>query len=224
MKTIIISLGGSIIVPDKIDISFLKNFKNLINNFVKKNYRFIIYCGGGSTARMYQNAYKKIIGENQEALDWIGINATYLNAVLLKTIFYGIAEEYIIQDPIKKIKFDKKILVAAGWKPGWSTDYDAVLVAKNLGVDEIINMSNIDYVYNKDPNKFKDAKPIKQISWKNFRKLVGSKWKAGLSMPFDPIAAKEAEKIKLKVIILGRDLDNLSDFLNNKKFKGTIIK
>ncbi|GAG25334.1 unnamed protein product, partial [marine sediment metagenome] len=130
----------------------------------------------------------------------------------------------IISDPTEKINFKKKILFAGGWKPGWSTDYDAVLLAKNLCVNEIINITNTDYVYDKDPNKFKDAKPIKEISWKKFRKLVGDRWKAGLCMPFDPIAVKEAEKLKLKVIVLGKDLKNLKNFLNNKKFEGTIIK
>lgn len=224
MKTIVLSLGGSIIVPDKIDINFLKNFKKLVNEFVKKGYKFAIYCGGGSTARAYQKAYEKIIGEDHEAMDWIGISATHLNAFLLRAIFYEISEEKIISDPTEKINFKKKIIFVGGWKPGWSTDYDAVLLAKNLQVAEIINMTNTDYVYDKDPNRFKDAKPIKEISWKKFRELVGSRWKAGLCMPFDPIAAKEAEKLKLKVIVLGKNLANLKNFLNNKKFEGTIIK
>ena len=224
MKTIVLSLGGSIIVPDKIDINFLKNFKKLINEFVKKDYRFAIYCGGGKIARQYQKAASSIGKLTEEDLDWIGIHATRLNAHLLRTIFKGMAEPKVVKNPTKKIKFNKKILIAAGWKPGWSTDYDAILLAKNLGVAEVINITNIDYVYSKDPNKFKDAKPIKEISWKKFRELVGSVWKAGLCVPFDPIAAKEAEKLKLKVIILGKNLKNLRNFLNNKKFRGTIIK
>lgn len=224
MKTIILSLGGSVIVPDKIDSAFLKNFKKLITEFVKKDFRFAVYCGGGSTAREYQEAYKNVVGDDQEALDWIGISSTHLNAFLLRTIFYDISEEKIISDPTEKINFKKKIIFAGGWKPGWSTDYDSVLLAKNLRASEVINITNTDYVYNKDPNKFKDAKPIKKISWEQFRKLVGNEWKAGLCMPFDPIAAKEAEKLKLKVIILGKNISNLSDFLNNKEFKGTVIE
>ena len=223
MKTIVLSLGGSVIVPEKIDVNFLKNFKKLITEFVKKNFRFAVYCGGGSTARRYQEAHKNMVGDDQEALDWIGISATHLNASLLKSIFDDTAEKNIITDPTEKIDFKKKIIFAGGWKPGWSTDYDAVLLAKNLGASEVINITNTDYVYDKDPHKFKDAEPIKKISWKEFRKLVGNEWKAGLNMPFDPIAAKEAERLKLKVIILGKNISNLSDFLNNKKFKGTVI-
>ena len=142
----------------------------------------------------------------------------------MQHFFKNNSENEIVIDPTKKINFNKKILIAAGWKPGWSTDYDAVLLAKNLKTKEIINMSNIDYVYDKDPRKFRNAKKLEKISWKNYKKISGSKWKAGLSMPFDPIAAKEAEKSKLKVIVIGKDLRNFEDLLNNKKFNGTIIR
>jgi len=159
-----------------------------------------------------------------EILDWIGIYATRINANVLRSVFRGFAEENIITDPVKKIKSGKKVIICAGWKPGWSTDYDAVLLAKNFKTDAIVNMTNIDYVYSKDPKKYKSAKPVREISWKNFRKLGGNKWKPGLNRPFDPIAAKEAEKSNLKVIVIGNDLGNLKNLLSNKQFKGTIIR
>jgi len=209
---IIISLGGSLIVPDKIDAAFLKEFKKLIVQFTKKE-KVALYCGGGRLARIYQETAKKLSGAGNSELDWIGIYATKLNAALIKSLFKGIAEEKIIENPTEKITFRKKVLVCCGWKPGWSTDYDAVLLAKNLKVKTIINMSNIEYVYDSDPNKNKNAKPIKEISWKNFRKIVGNKWTAGLNMPFDPIAAKEAERLGIKVIVLGKELGNLDNCL-----------
>ena len=153
MKTIIMSLGGSVIVPNTVDIQFLKNFKKIIERYIKKNYRFVIYCGGGKTARNYQKAASNINYLNNKKLDWIGIHATILNANFMKILFGDVAEEHIVRDPTKKIKFNKKILIAAGWKPGWSTDYDAVLLAKNLKIKTIINMSNVNYVYDKDPKK-----------------------------------------------------------------------
>ena len=224
MKTIVLSLGGSLIVPDKIDIDFLKNFKKTIENYIKKDYRFVVYCGGGSIARKYQEAASRTAKLNNEDLDWLGIHATRLNAHLLKTLFKNYSEEMIIKDPTKKIKFDKKILIAAGWKPGWSTDYDSVLLAENLRISTIINMSDIDYVYDKDPKKFRDAKKIEKISWNDYRNISGSKWKAGLNLPFDPVAAKEAQKSGIKVIVIGKSLNNFENLLNNKKFNGTIIK
>ncbi|MBI2650315.1 hypothetical protein HYX04_03300 [Candidatus Woesearchaeota archaeon] len=157
-------------------------------------------------------------------MDWLGIKATKINAYSLKSIFGSNADNSIITNPNSKITFKKNIVIAAGWKPGWSTDYDAVLLAKNLGVKEIINMSNVGYVYDKDPRQHKNTRKIKKINWQNYGKLISQKWKAGMSAPFDPVAAREAKKSKMKVYVIGRDLRNLENLLNGKKFRGTIIE
>ena len=89
----------------------------------------------------------------------------------------------------------------------------------------MINLSNIDYVYDKNPKKFKGAKPLKNISWKDFRKIVGNKWDPGLNLPFDPVASKLAEKLKLKVVVMnGKPLSNLKNLLSGRSFKGTVIE
>ena len=93
-------------------------------------------------------------------------------------------------------------MVAGGWKPGWSTDYVASIIAQEYGVRTVINLSNIDYVYDSDPKKNKDAKKIAEIKWKEFRKIVGNKWKPGLNMPFDPIASQKGEQLGLEVAIM----------------------
>jgi len=223
-KTIILSLGGSLIAPEKIDINFLKNFKKTIDKFVKRNYKFVIVCGGGSIARKFQKAASGKKNITSRDLDWLGIYATMINANVVKEVFAGMAENKIIQNPTKKVNSSKKIILASGWKPGWSTDYDAVLLAKNLKSGIVLNMSNIDYVYDKDPKKHKNAKKIKHVCWKHYRQMIGRKWTAGLSAPFDPIAAKEAEKSGIKVIVMGKNLKNLENLLNNKKFNGTVIE
>ncbi len=223
-KTIVLSLGGSLIVPNDIDAIFLKNFRKTIEKFIKKGYRFVIYCGGGKLARNIQKAASKIANPSNEDLDWLGIHATKLNAQLVKSIFKEYAEDYVVKNPIMRIRFNKNILVAAGWLPGWSTDYDAVLLAKNLDVKEIINMSNVNYVYTKDPRKHEDAEKIEKISWQKFNKLLGAKWKAGMNAPFDPVAAKEAQRSNIKVTVIGSNLKNLENLLRGKKFKGTIIE
>ncbi len=224
MSVIIISLGGSLIVPGHIDINFLKYFYRLINSQIKKGNRFVLICGGGKTARNYMNAASSITKLTRNDLDWLGIHSTRLNAHLLRTIFRETANKLVIKNPNQKINFKEKILIAAGWKPGFSTDYDAVILAKNLKAKTIINLSNISHVYDKDPNKHKDAKPIKQISWKRFRKMLPKKWDPGLNSPFDPIASRLAQKLKLKAVIMnGKNPRNLNNYLNNKKFTGTII-
>ncbi len=223
-KTIVMSLGGSLIVPDDIDVKFLKGFKKTIENYVKKGCKFVIYCGGGRLARNLQKSASKITKLSNEDLDWLGIYATRLNAQLIKSIFNKNAENFIVENPNSKINFNKNIIIACGWKPGWSTDYDAVLVAKNLGVKEVLNMSSVDYVYDKDPKKHKNARKIEKITWQDYSKLISNKWKAGMNVPFDPVAAKEAEKSKLRVCLIGRDLKNLENLLNGDKFRGTTIR
>jgi uridylate kinase len=224
-KLIIVSLGGSLIVPEEIDVLWLKKFKALIDAKIAKGFRFILIAGGGKICRKYQSAAKEIVDIEKEDVDWLGIHVTRLNAHLIRTIFREYARPEIVNDPNEKIDFDEKILVAAGFRPGCSTDHDSVILAKNFSVNRLVNLSNIDYVYDKDPKKNKDAKIIKEINWKDFRKIVGDKWDPGLNMPFDPIAAKEAEKIRLEVAIMnGKNLDNFENYLDGKEFIGTVIK
>lgn len=230
-ETIIISLGGSLVAPNEIDIGFLKNFRHCLQKFFNKSpssllktRRFFIYIGGGKICRNYQKALLEF-GADDSDRDWLGIKVSRLNAEIVKQVFVKDSYSKVITDPTKKINTRKDILIAAGWKPGWSTDYCSVIMAKNSGLKTIINLTNIDYVYDKNPRKFPNAKQIKEINWKDFRKIVGNKWTPGLSMPFDPRASKMAEILKIKVVIInGKNLKSLENFLNNKPFVGTIIQ
>jgi len=211
------------VAPNEIDVGFLKSFKYSLQKYLGTK-RFFIIVGGGKVARIYQKAILEF-GAKANDRDWIGINVTRLNAEVVKQLFGNNAYPKIIVDPNKKVKTTKDVVVGAGWKPGWSTDYDAVLIAKNHGAKTIINLSNIDYVYDKNPNEYPDAKPFKEIDWKSFERIVGDKWSPGTSAPFDPIATKLASKLKLKVVMLnGKNLERLEDFLNNKPFVGTTIQ
>lgn len=225
-KTIIMSVGGSLIAPAGVDINFLKNFRKLILNFVAKGNKVVIICGGGDTARIYQRAAKKVNPKVlARDLDWVGIGATKINAELMSAIFGDKAHESIVHNPKVVVKTNKKIIVGAGYEPGFSSDMDAVLSAIAYGSDTVINLSNIEYVYDKDPRKYKNAVKKAQMSWNEFRKIVGNKWIPGANVPFDPIASKIAQKNGLKVIVAkGSDLLNLKNILSSKRFKGTIIK
>lgn len=226
----IISLGGSLIVPDKIDWKFLKKFRKLIIKEIKKGNKFIIITGGGGTARKYQVAASKAANLTNDDRDWIGIHATRLNAQLIKTIFRQYTHPRINKNPRTKadlkIHFSKGegIMVAAGWRPGWSTDYVSVILAKRFKAQNLINLSNIEYVFDKDPKKYKNAKKIEKIKWSEFRKIVGNKWDPGLNMPFDPVASKLAQEISLRVFIAkGQNIKNFEKILKGEKFKGTVI-
>lgn len=224
-NTYIISLGGSLIVPGcGIDHVFLKKFKNLINAETKKGKKFYLIAGGGHTARQYIESANKITKISDEDKDWLGIHSTRLNAHLIRTVFWDTAHPEIIKNPTFHLHSTKKIVVAGGWKPGWSTDYVATMIAQEYEVDTIINLSNIEYAYDKDPKKFKNAVKIETSNWTDFREIVGDKWIPGLNMPFDPIASKKAQQLNLKVVIAdGKNLSNLKNILNNKKYKGTTI-
>ncbi len=227
--TFIINLGGSLIVPDEIDIEFLKRFRDLITYQIENhNQRFVFITGGGSTARKYQESAEEINNNiTNEEKDWVGIHSTRLNAQLVKTIFKEYAYTRINTNPYDLEDFyscKDPVMVAAGWKPGFSTDYDTALIAKFLGIKKIVNLSNISYIYDKDPKKYPDAKKVEEMSWPEFCKMVGETWTPGMHAPFDPVAAKFANKENLEVVtISGQNLDNLKRYLNNERFEGSII-
>lgn len=222
-ETIIISLGGSLVAPNDIDVGFLKSFKYSLQKYLSQK-RFFILVGGGKIARNYQKALLEF-GAKSADRDWMGINVTKLNAEVVKQMFSSQSYPKIITDPNKRIKTSKAIVIGAGYKPGWSTDYVSVLMAKTYGVKTIINLTNIDYVYDRNPSEFPDAQPLKEVDWRTFERIVGDKWSPGLSMPFDPRASKMAAGLKLKVIMVnGKNLERLEDFLNNKAFIGTVIQ
>ncbi len=229
-EKIVISLGGSLIVPKSgLDTKFLKNFNLFIRKQLTKhpNTQFFIVAGGGTTARDYRDAGTEVVGHELTAddLDWLGIHSSRLNAHLVRTIFRDLAHPYIIKHYEIIRKVTEPVVVAAAWKPGWSTDYCAAMLCEDYNVETVVNLSNIDMVYDKDPRVDKNAKPIKNISWKDFRKIVGSKWVPGMNAPFDPIASKKGEELSFKVVILkGDEFDNLENYFEGKEFVGTLIQ
>ncbi len=221
----IISIGGSIIIPPEgFNIDFLKKLQTLIIERVKKGDKFILVVGGGATCRNYQNAAKQVVSMSNTDLDWLGIKSTIFNAEFVRFLFKDYAHAEVVTNPTKKIKTSKPIIIAAGWKPGCSTDHDAVLLAKTFGAKHVINASNIDYVYSADPKKDQHAQPLSQLTWEEMRKIVGNTWNPGANLPFDPIAAKAAQKLGLTVkFVKGTDLGALNKILNGESFAGTVI-
>lgn len=223
----VISLGGSIIAPKKVAAGFLRAFRRTLAAYLDQNEerRLILVCGGGGPARDYQRTLREIIPEaGHEAQDWIGIAATRLNAELLKHLFAENCPVQVVTDPTAVSVFPGRVLVAAGWKPGFSTDYVAVLLAEKFRADILINLSNIAGVFTADPRTNPDASPLDRISWPEFRNLVGDTWIPGKNVPFDPVATAYAANLHLKVIVAaGKDYKNLKKILAGSEFKGTVI-
>ncbi len=243
MKTKVLSVGGSIIAPAEPDTRFLHEFCTMATDWLTSNSetRLILVAGGGGPARLYQNAYRDLASrydagtkksaaysteaENNAACDWLGIMATRLNAQLLKAAFGPLCQQDVVTDPTKVTDFTGRVLVAAGWKPGFSSDNDAVLLAERFTADTVVNLSNIEKVYTDDPRKNPDAKPLDSISWADFRKMVGDEWVPGKNCPFDPIASKKAAELGLTVICAaGKNIANIRSILDGKEYVGTTIK
>ncbi|MBU1117340.1 MAG: UMP kinase [Bacteroidetes bacterium] len=223
MKKVVISLGGSVIVPDEVDYKYLKKFSKLISKFSKKN-KVVIITGGGSTAREYIEPLTKAkLGNYIYSL--VGIAATKLNARLVSGFF---KETKKIPENIKEIKnkLKKSNLVisgALGVQPNMTSDGNAAQIAEAIKADIFINITNVQGLYNKNP-KIRGAKLITEISYTDFSKMVNKiKYKAGQHFVLDKPAADIIKKAKIKTVIINKDLKNLKNVLKEKNFVGTLI-
>ncbi len=223
----VLSVGGSIISPEGVDTVFIGQFRKAIMGYLEENQeaRLILVTGGGYPARLYQNGYKAVCSlVSDHELDMIGIAATRLNGALMKAVFADVCFDEVVTDPSADIAFSGRILIAAGWKPGFSSDTDAVFLARRFGAKQVINLSNIKKVYTADPAVDPDATALDAVSWDDFRSMVGDTWTPGKNLPFDPIASREAQEGNLNVICAdGRNIDNTLNILNSKEFIGTLI-
>lgn len=227
-EDIIISIAGSLIFQDiGINIPFLKDLNSFVRQTIaSQNRRFFIFIGGGHTSREYQYTAERVIGKvKNEDLHWLGINATRLNAHLLRTIFYDIAYPKVITRYDKKPSVSScKIVICAGWLPGTSTDFDMINLAKLLKVKKTYSLLNVSGIYDRDPRLFKEAKLISSLTWVDYREMIGDWWTPKREIPFDPFASKLAEHFRIKVIFLeGKNIKNLTNALGGKDFTGTVI-
>lgn len=229
-QKVVISVGGSLLVPDGgVSVTFLSKLNTFIREELKADPKrqFFLVVGGGTVARNYRDAGRNVVGHEltPDDLDWLGIHATKLNAHLVRTVFRDIAHPYVIKHYEIIRRVPESVVVAAGWKPGWSTDFCATMICEDYGVKMVLNLTNISQVHTADPKKDKHAKPIDKITWTEFRKLVGDKWDPGMNMPFDPIASKRAQELGLKVLIVkGDDFKNIKKALEGEPFFGTVIE
>ena len=225
-KKFVIALGGSIVCPKEIDVLFLKNFYSFLKKEIKKGKKFVIIVGGGNVARQYQVAASKITKVSDEDKDWIGIHATRINAHLLRTIFKKESSAVVFDKRFKLKAFGRSsVIIASGWEPGCSTDFDAVQIAVDLKIKEVIVLGKPAYVYTADPQKDKTATPIKSLTWADYIKMIPKKWVPGLHSPVDPVAAQLAKKKDIKVVVTnGKKLDNFKKIIEGGVFHGTVIE
>src|SRR3989344_2249194 len=220
----VISLGGSLIVPNEINSEYLNRFKEVIIKYSKRE-KFVIVCGGGRTARIYINALRNN-RINEKILDYIGIRITRLNAWLLINLF-GKEVSANLGKSLKDVEnlLNKKNIVIVGglrYKPYNTSDGTAATIASMLKCD-FINMTNVKGLYNKNP-KLKGAKFIPKITFDDFYKTANKiKYKAGQHFVLDQSAAKIIKENKIRTYIISKDLKNLEKILKEKKFIGTVV-
>lgn len=223
----VFDVGGSIVAPDGPDTDFLQAFFVFLEHWLKDNplRRIILVVGGGSAARVWQGAARTLVPQmSAQELDWVGIMATRLNAELLRTLSGSLCLDPVVTDPTADFSFTGKILVAAGWKPGFSTDYDAVILAERFSARRVIMLSNIAQIYDSDPNVNPSAKAIRRLTWAEYTGMAGTAWVPGANIPFDPVATAKAAKTGLSVVaVSGRNLENLQNLLAGRDYIGTEI-
>ena len=224
--TVILALGGSVVHPKEgIDVRLLQRFRTLIEKHLRRGTKFVFVVGGGALCREFLTAARRIRPLSKTEADWLGIHTTWPNAELVRLVFgKQAASKIITSEESVPSKLTHPVTVSGGWRPGWSTDYVAVKIAEKLGVQTTLIAGKPAFVYDKNPDKFKDARPQEVMTWKDYRKLIPKKWVAGAHAPVDPSAARLAAKSGLTCIVLdGKNFKNLDALLSGKKFQGTII-
>lgn len=223
METIVISYGGSVILSDDVDVSFFRELKNLLKKLTD-NYKIYLIIGGGKTARTYIKLGRKL-NFKEEILDEIGIEITRANAKLLTNIL-EITNKKIPCTTDEARNLDDPIVVMGGTTPGHSTDMVGAELAEKTGAQKFIIATNVDGVYDKDPNKYNDAKQIKEIAVKQLIADYGTDWgSAGKNVVIDGPALEIIDRAKISTFVLnGKRLDELEKAITNQSFDGTIIK
>ena len=222
MESIVISLGGSVVLSEDVDISFFNDLKNLFKK-ISKNNKLYLVIGGGKTARTYIKLGRKF-NFKEDLLDEIGIEITKINAKLIANLFETTNKKIPCStDEAKELK--NPIIVMGGTTPGHSTDMVGAELAEKTNASKFIIATNVDGVYDKDPNIYKDAKQVKKISIKQLIAKYGTEWNtAGKNIVIDGPALGIIDRAKIPTFVLnGKKLDELEKAINNQSFKGTVI-
>jgi uridylate kinase len=224
MKKVVISLGGSILIPS------LK--KNRIAEYVPvleeiaARHRLFVVVGGGGAARDYIKVARSL-GIDEGTSDEIGILVTRLNATLLIAALGEAAYPKVAESHAEAKKFaeSKKIVVMGGITPGQTTDAVAAVLAERVGASVFINLTSVDGVYTADPKKDKKARRLANLTPQQLLGIVGkTALGAGSNNVLDIIAARVVERSGIPLVVLdGSRPENVRDALLSGKFTGTVV-
>lgn len=207
-KRIVIKLSGRIFGMDNAKV--LKDYASFLVK-ISKICQPIIVAGGGNIARHYIT-HARSSGADESTLDELGIEISRLNAKLL---IYALKNKAYSHPPttlqeVRHAVDDGLIVVTGGLHPGQSTNGIAALIAEKINAEQFLNATDVDGVYDMDPNKFKNAKKFKRIELKNLKNmLVHEDSVAGGYDLMDIVALKIIERSKIKTRIIKADLKTL---------------
>jgi uridylate kinase len=225
---VVLSVGGSSIIPDgKPDLAFLRSLAGLIK---KSKNSFGILCGGGPIARLYAGAAREL-GAGEYEADSIAIRSTRQNAALVLAALksFGVDAHGAVQDDFERAKEAArtcKAVVMGGTIPGITTDTDAVLLAEAIGAKRLVNVSNVEAVYDSDPRKNPGAKRFSKMAYDELITLAAASDKrmAGTNFVFDMLACKLIARSKIEAHFVSyRKMDDVEAAIEGRKHGGTVV-
>ncbi len=225
MAHIIVSLGGSVLIPDDRDNHFLTQVAELIRKLAK-DCPLVVVCGGGKVSRYYIGIAKEM-GASRDEQDQMGIDVTRLNAKLLQLAVGKDCSPEIPRsvDEAEAAASRWRIVVMGGTEPGHTTDAVSAMIAERLKAERIVNATSVDAAYSADPKKHPEAKRYSSLTHQQLLDLVGEgHHSAGPSHVFDKLGAEVAMRSDMPIYIIdGRDLKELEAAVRGEKVKGTIV-
>lgn len=224
LEKVVVSIGGSVLIPGENDSSYIRELAGMIRD-VSKDVQVAVVCGGGKIARYYTETAKELDATVFQR-DLLGIDVTRTNARLFSFALGDAAIEGIPQnaEDAASLSVPGKVVVMGGTEPGHTTDAVSAMVARHMGADRVVNATSVDAVYSDDPRTVRDAERFSKLTIKELQNIVYSDHDAGRSSVFDPLGIKilMQEKIDLSVVD-GRDLAELRNAILGKDIKGTFI-
>ena len=225
MEKVVVSLGGSVLVPGDGDAKYLENLATLLRE-VSRRVRVFAVTGGGRTARYYIDTGRRL-GLAERALDEMGIAATRLNARLLGAALRGAAnrEPVLTNAEASRLAARYSIVLMGGTRPGHTTDLVAASLARHVRAVRIVNATSVDGVYTADPKVNSRARLLPHATFEELARLAGKGHRAaGPSVVFDPVAARAVLKSRIPVAVVhGRDLVALRRAILGEPFHGTTV-
>jgi uridylate kinase len=225
MDKVVISIGGSVLVPDENDTDYMKSLASMLKE-LSSTLKLYIVTGGGRIARSYISS-GRVLGADERYLDELGIEVTRLNArLLIKALGdYAYPKPAESFDEASKAGDSHKMVVMGGTAPGHTTDAVSAMLAEKVGAVRLVNATNVDGVYDSDPKKNDNAKKFDKMSFEQLGSVSTKKHdRAGPTVIFDPRGAEIIAKAKIPLYVChGRNLDNLKNAIMGKEFNGTIV-